>query len=168
MLAILGEKIHDNRFLPLMRNMLQAGYLKDWEWHATLSGVPQNGVVSPIMSNIYLHRLDNYIKTVLIPRWTRGTTKAPNPDYQRLRHAARRARLRGDHATAQQLRKQARRLPSKNPHDPDFQRLRYCRYADDVLLGSPGQRPKPSRSKRTWLGSCVMTSRSNSTRTRRW
>jgi hypothetical protein len=33
--------------------MLEAGYLEDWEWNATLSGVPQGGVVSPV-SNIYL------------------------------------------------------------------------------------------------------------------
>ena len=47
MLSILAEKIHDNRFLRLMRNMLKAGYLEDWLWNATLSGVPQGGVVSP-------------------------------------------------------------------------------------------------------------------------
>jgi group II intron reverse transcriptase/maturase len=147
MLATLGEKIRDNRFLRLMRNMLEAGYLDDWEWHATLSGVPQGGVVSPVMSNIYLHKLDSYIETVLIPKWTRGTEKAPNPEYQRLRHAVRRARLRGDHATARELRKQARRLPSKNPHDPGYRRLRYCRYADDVLLGFTGAKAEAEQIK---------------------
>jgi group II intron reverse transcriptase/maturase len=58
MIRTLGEKIHDNRFLRLVRNMLQAGYLEDWVWGATLSGAPQGGVVSPILSNIYLHKLD--------------------------------------------------------------------------------------------------------------
>ncbi len=72
MLSTLAEKIHDNRFLRLMRNMLKAGYLEDWVWNATLSGVPQGGVVSPVMSNIYLHRLDEYVETVLIPEYTRG------------------------------------------------------------------------------------------------
>ena len=47
MLDTLGEKIHDNRLLRLIRNMLQAGYLEDWVWNATLSGAPQGGVVSP-------------------------------------------------------------------------------------------------------------------------
>ena len=41
LLGILAEKIHDNRFLRLIRNMLKAGYLEDWEYHDTLSGVPQ-------------------------------------------------------------------------------------------------------------------------------
>jgi hypothetical protein len=41
MLSILAEKICDNRFLRLIKQMLQAGYLEDWEYHDTLSGVPQ-------------------------------------------------------------------------------------------------------------------------------
>jgi retron-type reverse transcriptase len=47
MAETLGEKIHDNRFLRLLRNMLQAGYLQDWRYHETPSGVPQGGVVTP-------------------------------------------------------------------------------------------------------------------------
>ena len=59
MLATLGEKIHDNRFLRLISQMLGAGYLEDWVWNATLSGAPQGGVLSPCLSNIYLDRLDS-------------------------------------------------------------------------------------------------------------
>jgi hypothetical protein len=44
MIKILAEKIRDNRFLRLMRNMLRAGYLEDWRWNATLSGAPQGGL----------------------------------------------------------------------------------------------------------------------------
>jgi len=47
MVKILAEKIHDNRFLRLIKQMLQAGYLEDWVWNATLSGTPQGGVVTP-------------------------------------------------------------------------------------------------------------------------
>jgi retron-type reverse transcriptase len=46
LLGILAEKIHDQRFLRLVRNMLKAGYLEDWEYHDTLSGVPQGGLCS--------------------------------------------------------------------------------------------------------------------------
>jgi retron-type reverse transcriptase len=67
MVRILSEKIHDNRFLRLIRNMVNAGYLEDWKYHGTLSGVPQGGVVSPILSNIYLSKLDVFAETVLIP-----------------------------------------------------------------------------------------------------
>lgn len=43
MVEVLAEKIHDGRFLRLIERMLQAGYLEDWKWNATLSGAPQGG-----------------------------------------------------------------------------------------------------------------------------
>ena len=52
--------------------MLKAGYLEDWEYHDTLSGVPQGGVVSPVLSNIYLDKLDEFVEQELIPRVHRG------------------------------------------------------------------------------------------------
>ena len=138
MVKILAEKIHDNRFLRLIKQMLQAGYLEDWVWNATLSGAPQGGVVSPVLSNIYLHRLDNFVETVLLPEYTRGKRRASNPAYYRLRSAARRARARGDRAQARELRARQRSLPSSDPNDPGYRRLRYVRYADDTLLGFTG------------------------------
>ena len=138
MLSILAEKIHDNRFLRLIKQMLQAGYLEDWVWNATLSGAPQGGVVSPVLSNIYLHRLDVFVETVLMPEYTRGKRRASNPAYYRIRSAARRARARGDRAQARELRAQQRSLPSSDPGDPGYRRLRYVRYADDTLLGFTG------------------------------
>jgi retron-type reverse transcriptase len=51
-MKILAEKISDNRFLRLIRNMLKAGYMEDWQYHETLSGTPQGGVLSPLLSNI--------------------------------------------------------------------------------------------------------------------
>ena len=46
LMDILQENIRDNRFLRLLSNLLQAGYLEDWKYHATLSGSPQGGVVT--------------------------------------------------------------------------------------------------------------------------
>ena len=77
LLRILAEKIHDNRFLRLIRNMLKAGYLEDWEYHETLSGCPQGGVASPILSNIYLHKLDEFVERELIPQYTREPAGKP-------------------------------------------------------------------------------------------
>jgi retron-type reverse transcriptase len=84
MLSALSEKIHDRRFLRLLRNMLQAGYLEDWVWNATLSGAPQGGVLSPILSNIYLHRLDNFAEKILIPEYNRGAERVKNPAYRKV------------------------------------------------------------------------------------
>src|ERR1700746_3134075 len=118
MLEILGEKIHDSRFLGLLRNMLRAGYLEDWEWNETLSGVPQGGVVSPILSNIYLDRMDKFAETVLMPEYTRGQARAKTPGYRRAESAVRRARRRGDRAAARELLRQQRSTPSMDPQDP--------------------------------------------------
>ena len=47
LLTSLAETICDQRFLRLIRNMLKAGYLEDWDHRQTLSGVPQGGVITP-------------------------------------------------------------------------------------------------------------------------
>ena len=147
MIKVLAEKVHDNRFLRLLRNMLEAGYLEDWVWNATLSGAPQGGVVSPILSNIYLHRLDTFIETVLMPQYTRGGRRTRNPAYRTVQSAIARARRRGDRATERELRKQLRSLPTQDPNDPDYRRLRYVRYADDHLLGFAGPKAEAEQIK---------------------
>jgi group II intron reverse transcriptase/maturase len=148
MLDTLGEKIHDSRFRRLVGQMLQAGYLEDWVWNATLSGVPQGGVVSPILSNIYLDRLDKFVETVLIPRYSRGVRRRRNVEYNRVKSAIARARNQSDHATVRALRKQLHSLPSADPEDPGYRRLRYVRYADDTLLGFVGPKAEAEEIKR--------------------
>jgi group II intron reverse transcriptase/maturase len=148
MVSILAEHIHDNRFLRLLRNMLDAGYLEDWVWNATPSGAPQGGVVSPILSNIYLDRLDRFVETTLVPEYTRGARRARNAAYCQVDNAIARARRRGDRAAVRALRKQLRGQPSGDPHDPGFRRLRYVRYADDHLLGFIGPKAEAEEVKK--------------------
>jgi group II intron reverse transcriptase/maturase len=136
--SILAEKIHDNRFLRLIDGLLQAGYLEDWRYHATLSGAPQGGVVSPILSNIYLDRLDKFIETNLLPAHNRGRRRQTNRHYVRLHRTITELEKAGNIAEAMRLRKQLQQMPSRNPDDPGYRRLRYCRYADDWLLGFTG------------------------------
>ncbi|MDQ5841029.1 MAG: reverse transcriptase domain-containing protein [Chloroflexota bacterium] len=147
MVRILSEKIHDGRFLRLIRNMLTAGYLEDWTWNATLSGAPQGGTVSPVLSNIYLHKLDEFVETVLIPKYTQGMTRKRNPAYIRVKNGLAYARKCGRRAKARQLRGQLRRLPVGDPRDPGFRRLRYSRYADDHLLGFIGPKAEAEEIK---------------------
>ena len=147
MTKVLAEKIHDNRFLRLMRNMLRAGYLEDWRWNATLSGAPQGGVVSPILSSIYLHRLDDFAENTLIPEYTRGETRTRNKEYEKARQAGARARKKGDHQKARELRRKQARLPSVDCDDPRYRRLHYVRYADDTLFGFTGPRAEAEEIK---------------------
>src|SRR6266567_2235696 len=148
MVKILAEKIHDNRFLRLMRNMLRAGYLEDWRWNATLSGAPQGAGASPILSNIYLQKLDSFAESTLIPEYTRGETRTRNKEYERVRHAYARARRKGDHEKARELRRKQARLPSVDCDDPGYRRLHYVRYADDTLFGFTGPRAEAEEIKK--------------------
>src|SRR6266568_2183516 len=140
LLAILAEKIHDQRFLRLVRHLLESGYLEEWTFSKTLSGCPQGGVVSPILSNIYLDKLDQYVEHVLMPKYTRGGKRADNPIYNKLSEKASYLRRKGRIEEAKELRKQFQKLPSLDPHDEGYRRLHYVRYADDTLFGFVGTR----------------------------
>ena len=147
LLSVLGEKLHDNRFLSLLRYLLKAGYVEDWKYGRTLSGTPQGGIVSPILANIYLDRLDKFVENMLIPAHTRGSDRRDNREYTRLLKQAAYQRKRGNHAKALQLRKQMQQLPSRDPYDPGYRRLRYVRYADDFVLGFIGPKAEAEQIK---------------------
>jgi len=87
-------------------------------------------VVSPILSNIYLDKLDQFVENELIPQHTRGNCRKDNPEYKRMKDRRLSARRRGDRARARELLKQMRTLPALDPVDPGYRRLFYCRYAD--------------------------------------
>ncbi len=147
MTAVLAEKIHDGRFLRLVSNMLTAGYLQDWRWHATLSGAPQGGVASPILSNIYLDRLDTFVERTLLPEYNHGDRRRRNRAYEVVDDQIARARRHGDRTAVHTLVQRRRRLPSQDPDDPNYRRLRYVRYADDWLLGFAGPRHEAEQIK---------------------
>src|SRR2546430_1089562 len=147
MLATLAEKIHDGRFLQLVSRMLKAGYLEDWTWHATLSGSPQGGIASPVLSNVYLDRFDQWIELRLLPEYNLGRRRRPSPDYKAVEYAIARAKRHGDRAELRRLSLRRRQLPSQDPADPDYRRLRYVRYADDWLLGFAGPRREAEEIK---------------------
>lgn len=148
LLEILSEKIHDNRFLRLIQNLVQAGYLENWVYGETLSGTPQGGVISPILSNIYLDRLDKYVETVLLPAYNRGAKRAHNRRYSVLNQRMVVAKKRGQKELHRELRKQKLQVPAYDPHDPNHRRLRYIRYADDFLLGFSGPKDEAEEIKR--------------------
>jgi len=133
LIGILRRHIHDERFIRLMQELLDAGYMEDWTFSETLSGVPQGGIISPLLSNILLHELDTFVETVLIPQHTRGTKRRANPEYQALMARSWYLRGRGNVKQAEELRDQAQKLPAMKTDDPTYRRLYYVRYADDFL-----------------------------------
>jgi len=155
LVSLLAEKIHDHRFLRLITGLLQAGYMEAWRYHRTLSGVPQGGVVSPILFNLYLDRLDKFIETEIVPAYNRGKRRTPYRPYMRLHQQMTRLEQQGHREEATALRKQLQHLPAREPDDPDYRRLRYLRYADDWLLGFCGPRHEAEEIKQrigTFLG----------------
>src|SRR5260370_23360807 len=89
-------------------------------------------IASPILSNILLDKLDSCVSTVLIPQYTRGEKRKRNKEYDRLAWRVCQLRKQGQKEAAQKIKAQMQRLPSLNTHDPNYRRLRYIRYADDV------------------------------------
>lgn len=137
----LRKKIDDERFINLVRKLLNAGYMdmqgprKD-----SLAGTPQGGIVSPILANIYLHELDCKVEDMRA-KLEKGTGRRPNPAYRKLQ--SRRSYLiekgeRVDNPALKELTNQMRRVPSMDPNDPNFIRIKYLRYADDWIIGLQG------------------------------
>ena len=147
LVEILSEQIHDNRFLRLIENFLKAGYMEDWKYVNSYSGVPQGGVLSPCLSNLVLDKLDKFVEQTLKPAYTKGQRRKTYPPYVTLTRKAWKARQAGNWEAAQQYSQQAQTLPSRDPHDPNFRRLKYCRYADDFILGFTGTKAEAEKIK---------------------
>lgn len=60
LMKTLREDIADKKLLSLLWKMLKAGVLEDFQVRKTESGTPQGGIVSPILANVYMHRLDRW------------------------------------------------------------------------------------------------------------
>jgi nicotine oxidoreductase len=142
LVTLLRRKITDERFLNLIWKLLRAGYMdvhgnrKD-----SLIGSPQGGIVSPILANVYLHELDEFVES-LRRRLEQGKTKERNPAYRSLANQKARMVAKGQTRTAafRALVKQMRTLPTVQVDDPAFVRVRYLRYADDWMIGVCGSK----------------------------
>jgi group II intron reverse transcriptase/maturase len=147
LMNILAKDIHDNRFLNLIGQILKAGYLEQWRYQHTYSGVPQGSGLSPLLSNLYLNELDSYVEDQLIPHYTKGKKRAYHPEYRHLTHRLDQARKKGDRKLSRQLEHQRRQIPAQHPNDPNYRRLKYCRYADDFLVGFIGSKTEAETIK---------------------
>lgn len=153
LLAILGKVITDNRFLHLVKQLLEAGYMEKWEYHQTYSGTPQGGNLSPILSNIYLHELDKAIMGYT-QFFKKGDGRAKDREWKRILNrrykAKKRAEESGDWTLYRELGNQLRSMKAMHEQDKDFRRMHYVRYADDFLIGINGSREDAEEVK-NWL-----------------
>ena len=157
LVGILRERISDDRFIRLIRKFLKAGYVEDWTFHNTYSGTPQGGIVSPILANIYLDKLDKYVKEY-IQQFDKGTKRRPGKESNDLANERKRTvrKLKkvkdGTEKAAlvarlKAIEQERAAFPSGDEMDGSYRRLKYIRYADDFILGVIGSKEDALRIK---------------------
>ena len=157
LVGILRERISDDRFIRLIRKFLKAGYVEDWTFHNTYSGTPQGGIVSPILANIYLDKLDKYVKEY-IQHFDKGTKRRPGKESNNLANEQKRTvrKLKkvkdGTEKAAlvarlKAIEQERAAFPNGDEMDESYRRLKYIRYADDFILGVIGSKEDALRIK---------------------
>ena len=157
LVGILRERISDDRFIRLIWKFLKAGYVEDWTFHNTYSGTPQGGIVSPILANIYLDKLDKYVKEY-IRHFDMGTKRRPGKESNDLANERKRTvrKLKkvkdGTEKAAlvarlKAIEQERAAFPSGDEMDGSYRRLKYIRYADDFILGVIGSKEDALRIK---------------------
>lgn len=137
LISLLQKKIKDERVISLISKGLKAKILVPGTGEVIHpdSGVPQGGILSPLLSNIYLHELDKYMDST-IKEFNVGTERPYSPEYRRV-------------VRNLKSRKAARKL-GLTPTDmlsEKFLRIRYVRYADDFIVGFISSRTKALKIK---------------------
>ena len=149
LMNILGRKIKDDRFLQIIRKFLKAGYIDDWRYNETYSGVPQGGIISPIMCSIYMNEFDKKMREIASEFEKRSPEKSVyrNKEYCRISGKLERLRLRISKADKEQripLLKEEKALLKKLRILPErinmSKKIVYVRYADDWICGVFGSK----------------------------
>ena len=125
---LLREKIHDEPFIDLIYKYLRAGYGESTtdEVKPIFIGLTQGGLISPVLSNIYMHSFDVWVEEFLIPKYSIGKRKKTNPAYTNMLRKNGRA-----------VDKTIRTTVKK---DLNYGRIYYVRYVDDFILGVIGSK----------------------------
>jgi group II intron reverse transcriptase/maturase len=149
LIRLLQRRIADDRLLQLIAKFLDAGYFEREQWNPTKAGTPQGGILSPLLANIYLHELDQYVLREFganqEPHQSKQeTAQRENPEWKQIQGRINylRAMLDGRrkaignaddlHAELQALLKQRKATPHlSRPIKP---RITYVRYADDFVI----------------------------------
>ncbi|MEK6511184.1 reverse transcriptase domain-containing protein [Myroides odoratimimus] len=157
LIGILKERISDERFIRLIRKFLNAGYIENWTFHKTYSGTPQGGIISPILANIYLDKLDKFMMEYT-QKFNKGKKHKPNKtrillERQKTR-VMRNLKVVNDEKARAEIVKQIKiidkarhSITSDDEMDDSFKRIQYERYADDFLIGVIGSKEDSKRIK---------------------
>lgn len=161
LINLLRKRIKDEKFINLIWKFLRAGYVEDWVFHKTYSGTPQGGIISPLLSNIYLHELDKYVEQYM-ERYNKGEKRMHNSVYhniaskiaKRKRNNNRDWETRSEKEKSERLKelkalyKELQSYDSKDLFDPNYRRMKYVRYADDFIIGVIGSKNEAEQIKK--------------------
>lgn len=138
LVKLLEKKIKDQQFIDLIHKLIKAGYVEGGLKRDSILGVPQGGIISPILSNIVLHELDRYITDLIEAKSSKKKSiSTRNPKYdkptriiQYLRDKYNDVKNRPEEIQEeiQNLIKERNSIPSTLS---DGNRIKYIRYADD-------------------------------------
>lgn len=146
LVGIINNKVKDARLIQLIYKFLKTGYLENWQYYKTYSGTPQGGIISPLLANIYLHKLDKYI-IKLKTEFDKPKEKHFTYEYGVVRRKMKKLNIQISEAEGekrQELIKQYKlakqellKTPCKSQTDKV---LKYIRYADDFIIGINGSK----------------------------
>ena len=122
--------------------MFKAKTLKGKEMLSLSEGVPQGNILSPLLSNIYFSKLDEFVEH-LIRKYDKGTEPTRNAEYYKAIYLTNEEKLGKSETQLSNLRKRkilSARKSGLYPtlHDSNYCRIRYVRYADDFIIGVRG------------------------------
>lgn len=157
LIGILKERISDERFIRLIRKFLNAGYVENWIFHNSYSGTPQGGIISPILANIYLDKLDKFMKEYT-ENFDKGKRRKRNKqavslEGKRHRVLKKLESVKNENERLQLIRqykayqKECLLHPDGDEMDENYRRFKYVRYADDFLIGIIGSKQEAMNIK---------------------
>ena len=152
LVELLRKRISDEAFIGLIWKFLKAGYMEQWQYNCTYSGVPQGSGISPLCANIYLNELDTFVEKLKLEYDRQDSYRKPQKEYSQtlaLAHYWEKKRKtaveQGDEAEVQRAKGRVNELYAKllsipcfPAIDPTFKKIQYVRYADDFIIGVIG------------------------------
>ena len=154
LINILRRRIKDEHFIALMWKMLKAGYMEQWTYRHTYSGTPQGSGVSPILANIYMSELDNYLgkyqeqfKAGIGKRKVSKEYGRARRQYVRKKEELKLLQTHEAVAAFKDAQKNLLNTPYYVQADPEYKSLHFNRYADDFIVGIIGSRKDAEKIK---------------------